>query len=847
MKLVKIKINNRVDRILNFDFDDNTKTHNNSYIIRNRGTGIQELFRISSIPQLIDDEGTKDLTIQVNDTDNELTIVFLPKNVKSKQREELPGLKLDGDNYICERRRCDGSDHFRLNFQYDNKTISLCIYFATSENTYDAIIDFGSEASQAVWLKGNSINPVNLTKNIQDMHAASALHDIKSITELEKFDQFESNTLYKSIYYIKRQISSIPKRAWPRYDGNEWKFLTTSLKAVSKNDYLQLPNSKLIRFEFGNYTNLTIKVGNAERQLTQLKNDIIERILLNNVVKQVLHAIVSNADDEGVYLTLNILMPNVYPIHIAAKKLEWLAKDIEELISGDNESKEEIDKETVSYGIIKAIELRAVSESDASMIGYINKKITVKQQIVSGIYLIMDAGKGTLDFSFMEVKTSGTPYVNRSRAGIVGAGNAVTYGLLVGLVNEYLSINFRDYQNKEEEEKQKLMKEFIYSIYCADLAVLTTLFKAVESYKKVYNKLYQKNVVEPNIKPVDETKASIADLKLDDFIKWISSEQGDGLVETKTNLSKESRAYVTFEIEHVVNEIGQKLEDTIGQTFTGTDGTENKFTDLQGVIFTGRGFLMKELFDKMEAKLKELGIMKRNDQVITLENESDMKGICIDINQKLISNKYDASPSQQTIGIHNNIAESRKKAKTEEKPKEKKHKKKGEGDPIRSDSWGQGWGYREVGNKSVITQSGNISKEGITIYRENIHNDTSISIGGWRYDIDPRFEDKDSTLYFDGINYWLTTKGLAPQGICDDFQDRPTCPLGFESLFPNIVLSGKNEVEIPKKPEPPKHNEVKPTEGDADDNKPDEHVEEKKPISQKKWWQKLIDLFSIPE
>ena len=120
MKLVKIRINNRVDRILNFDFDDNddnTKTHNNSYIIRNRGNGVQELFRISSIPQLIDDEGTKDLTIQVNDKDDELTIVFMPKNGKSKQREELPGLKLDGDNYICERRRCDGSDHFRLNFQ----------------------------------------------------------------------------------------------------------------------------------------------------------------------------------------------------------------------------------------------------------------------------------------------------------------------------------------------------------------------------------------------------------------------------------------------------------------------------------------------------------------------------------------------------------------------------------------------------------------------------------------------------------------------------------------------------------------------------------------------------------
>ena len=879
MKLVKIKINNRIDRILNFDRHE--QFHNNSYIIRNSGTGLQELFRISALPQLIDDEGMRDLTVNVTGDGNELKVTFTSLSGKSKQKENAEGLERDGNDYICKREKPADADHFKLNFQYENTTISLCIYFATSENTYDAIVDFGSEASQAVWLNGGIINHVGLTESIRDQHTENT---IKNEEDLRKFVQYESDTLYKSIYHIKKQLTSepTPACAWPKYDGGDWKFL--ALNSTSLGEYIQLPNSKLFRFDLGNYTDLRIKVDHERKQLRQFGDGIVERILLNNIVKQVLKEIVSNADKEkGAYITLNILMPNVYPIHMAAQKLEWLAEDIKALVNGaitstdantsgenSNQANEPSSDQQVSDGQssgkvndqpieikfdkIRAVELRAISESDASMIGYINSLQNNHHKIKPGNYLIMDAGKGTLDFSFMEVQTSGTPYVNRSRSGIVGAGNAVTYGLLVGLVNDYLSQEFVGYQTKTEEEKHQLIKDFIYTkILVSDIAQLTPLIKAVESYKKVYNELYKNNATHTTVTESVEAKATIQELDINEFTKWITDEdEQSGLVEANTFLSEDSCKFVTYEIENIVNEVGEKLKDMLTCTsITSDEEKEKKLTPVKGAIFTGRGFLMKELFDKMQEKLQELQIMMPNDKVITLDKESDMKGICIEINQKIITDKYDASPSHQTIGIHTNITDDDETTENTETPKKKK--KNGGGDPKRNNLWGEGFGgFREYNGEYTKQRGGNVSNEGIEIDGEDIKNDASISIGGWRYEIDQRFQCErdskgkvikkhDSVLYFDGINYWLTSNGIAPQEIVDETQNQPECPLGFESLFPNVVLDNNNQVVIPKMPEPSSPSQDDPSGSDVNPNDSFGPEAEGNGDNGKSWLQKLKD------
>ena len=697
---------------------------------------------------------------------------------------------------------------------------------------------------------------------------------------MDSFVQFESDTLYKSNYFIKKQLSCEPACAWPKYDNDEWKFL--ALNSTALNDYLQLPNSKLFRFDLDNYTDLTINVCDEEKQLIEFENGIVERILLNNIVKQVLKEIVSNANEKkGAYVTLNILMPNVYPIHLAAQKLEWLAEDIKSLAnktitltdantSGENSNQasepssdqQVSDKATtrptvIKFDKIKAVELRAISESDASMIGYINS-LPASQQIQPGNYLIMDAGKGTLDFSFMEVQTKETPYVNRSRAGIVGAGNAVTYGLLVGLVNDYLSHVYLGYQDKNEEEKHQLIKEFIFTkVLKSDLAEITKLFKAVECYKKVYNELYKDNTPTITVKKAEEQQDEIKNLVIDDFTKWISSdgERLPGLVEQNSYLSEIGSQFVTCEIENIVNEVGEKLKEMLScSTTTSDEEKEKNLTPVESVIFTGRGFLMKELFDKMQEKLKELQIMKPDDKVITLEKESDMKGICIKINQKMITDKYDASPSQQTIGIHTRI---KVKNETTENRGTPKQKKKDSGiDPGTYDGWGGG--FREHNGEYTKQRGGNVSKEGIPIDREDITNDASISIGGWRYDIEPRFQcernpqgkalkNQKCLLYFDGINYWLTSEGINPQEIVDEIENKPRCPLGFESLFPNVVLNNAGQVVIPKMPESSEQNQGNPTESDAAPSDYEEQGTEETRDNERKWWQRIIDIIAPPE
>lgn len=781
MKLIKIKINNRVERILNFD--NREIFHNNTYIIRNHGNAAQELFRISSNPQLIDDEGAKYISVKIEENGNNLDVIFedkktqisksSPKSSRGNQgtvenEPEKNQLEKTDDGFLaCKKQKPANADCYILKFKYGDAEISINIYFASRENTYDAIIDFGSEATQATWFKEGRTNKINLTESILEMSKSAQSTVSETLTD---YVQYEDDTLYKSKYYIKKECDQNNPigNGWPTYDGECWKFLVQN--SDSFTEYLELPNSKLIRFDLSEYAKLKIKLNNKVKPLWEINDHLIERTLLNNIVSQVLHAITSSTDDENnAYITLNILMPNIYPIDIAAEKLEWLAKDIDNWRKSHAENK----------GNKFAIELRAVSESDASMLGHINN-LKGGQGINPGVYLIMDAGKGTLDFSFLEVKKEGTPYVNRSRAGIVGAGNAVTYGLLVGLVNDYLSAYLVGYGRKNIQEKQGLIQEFMFSkILNEDLAKKTALFKSVENYKKKYNELFSKQAAASEITQKDEANDNINSLALDEFIQWIDENNSKSL-----SLSSESQNYVTCEIEKIVNEAGQKLEGMVK--------CDNRLLpngeEATGVIFTGRGFLMKELRDKMTNKLIELGIIRSKDR-ISLPSDHEMKSICMNINQMLLADQYDAAASQQTIGIHNHIVDGTKNQNASKKMENQEKAVYG--------GLGMGVAIRYAGEGDYHQSRGNVSNEGIKISGQDISNSSSISIGGWRYVIKADFEKHDSILYFDGINYLLTTSGKAPFKLGSDTCEPNVCKLGFESLFPNVVVSDEKGIVIP--------------------------------------------------
>lgn len=807
MKLVTIKINNRVEKKLNFDLSQ--EQFNNHYIIRNcDNPEPHELFRINQNAILVNGQIKTIVTITAiqEDTTNHVLEVFLGE-ANNRGRTPNFGNMLTSINgyWVYKMSKPKEIDQYELKFHLmlENgfeSNISIFVHFATKDTTFDAIIDFGSEASQASWWHQGSPHQINLTESIRRQHGTT-IKDMKD----EDFVQYEDDTLYKSIYYIKRNLGTYPNYTpWPKYDDDNWKFLasnTTEADEIIK-EHMQLPNSKLMQFDISSYTKLCVKENDDFIELKHLGEGIVERKLLNNIVLQVLRTIRNHAknSNKDAYITLNVLMPNIYPIHITSRKLNQLAKDIIDLIKSEKQN------ENFFFSNIKAVELRAISESDASMLGYINGITSSKQAITFGNYLIMDAGKGTLDFSIMEASKTGCPFVNKSRAGIVGAGNAITYGLLIGLVNDYLCLTLDGYKDSDNKKKHESIQEFIYKFVfgkgnttsttteenpknhtegnaasnagsSVDVATLRRLFEAVENYKKVYNQLYKDKVYCNTIEPKDEASADIDQLRLDSFIQWIK-----GLIKNGTNLTQEGKAFVTIEIENIVNEAISKMSDIIDST---------KLHPIICVVFTGRGFLMQELQDVMEKRLRDIKIINNATRIKT-PGEDNMKKACMRINQLLITNKYDASPSRQTIGLVS-PAKEQENSWLSNNPNPKANK---ENNVAFDEQWINNFGVRPA-TTSIKTFKGNVESEGVVL--DGITNTTRISIGGWLYDVDANFESKKCTLFFDGIQYWITADDVDSQPLGDDFQQDPSDSfLGYESLFPNVNITSMQEVKIPE-------------------------------------------------
>ena len=121
-------------------------------------------------------------------------------------------------------------------------------------------------------------------------------------------------------------------------------------------------------------------------------------------------------------LQLHLLIPNVYS-----------QQQVNQLL---NDTFEDLNAIGKLYGI-GAVEILTMSESDAAFCG------VYKRAIANGdgrftrkhdprnpdLFLIVDAGKGTLDFSVLE-KGAGNSFYSRFKAGIPGSGQLLTFAVM---------------------------------------------------------------------------------------------------------------------------------------------------------------------------------------------------------------------------------------------------------------------------------------------------------------------------------------------------------------------------------------------------------------------------------
>lgn len=807
MKLLKdLKINGRVEKILNFDKDDEA---NNHYIVKPQGRSPITLIELGANDNYVSTE-SKNKSLKFSKVETEeagdcitIKLTLGPNKQNNTIPKDIKYNKKDSQNHILLLERTD-IPHVILEFGIEGVDKKKLIHIHIEDVVYNAIVDFGSEASQACWLK-DSPNPsfINLTSAIRKAIALTTDKD-KDFVQYEH-DEKESMNFYRSIYFIKKEVSdnNLAKlESWPDYTDTTVRFLvkvTEETEEIAQN-YIQIPNTKILNFTTGGYAKNRVTINGDEIEIKDIKEGIVMTMVMNNIIKQTLMSIENNINstyqkDKACGLILNILMPNVYPIHIVSQKLNQLAENIGQ-IAGE-------------IPHINGVELRYISESDASLLGYINKHN--EKPLKKGAYIIVDAGKGTLDFSLIEVDNK-KALTNMRRGGIVGAGAAITYGMVVGLVHEYLYTYCEDFAAKSADKKEALIRHFIYNqiLKCDDIAKLNMTMKNIENYKKVYNDSYGEE--HKNTETDNKFRHQFEQLNLSEggasFNKVVES-----WINSKHYLTKESSKYVTAEIEMIVYEALKRMK-------TALDKETAKV-----VVFTGRGCLMKELRVKLKKEMIAHRLLEDYDDN-ELVPEETMKTGCMYINQLLTTGSYDTAESHQSFSILNRFEGKDDKKGGKEKKKETKQEEVDTIDQLRNKIEERGISSILGGYRHAKESSGNLA-HGTDIGK--IENAMSlINIGGWLYSIDKRFVDKNCKIFFDGTQYIITADGVEPQELNNAvIEGSQVAKLGFESLFPNINVDDEKEeniIVIPQIPEMEKTTEEITSESEKDALKEEENT-----------------------
>lgn len=312
----------------------------------------------------------------------------------------------------------------------------ICLHLVPKRSYYTMVLDFGSEASQSLLENEDAQQkPLN---NI--CIAKTSLTEWKKYENLrdEAFHQWaDDKYLFKSMFYVKDKEPQFLSR-----------LEDDDLFNNDKSSYL-MPNLKIALLD------------HADECLNYYQK-IVSCFIRNGVAR-----IIEKHDigSEHLGIQLNLLIPNVMSMKLVDKM-------IARLLIGFKTRYESI------YAQIH-FEITAYSESDTSFAGYVLKHQQVNERLQKDCtYLIVDGGKGTTDFSIMQIKSL-NKYESLYRDGFVGAGNAITYALFDHLCAMIIG-------STETARRRELMQQLLFG-ELNDQAGRRKLLDTLEKIKAAYS------------------------------------------------------------------------------------------------------------------------------------------------------------------------------------------------------------------------------------------------------------------------------------------------------------------------------------------------------------------------
>lgn len=612
MKLLTVLVNNRIDHTINFD---RTRSTPNSYIAQIGAGGRVNLLRFPDGDTCTIHTDTADETRRITNIFyrvisetpvgeyTEVCAEFIirlgnqtnrggyghnntPKHNNNNQNA-LPDGAIDvlstqywqnGCLYLPVRDLHTYSVAIKFEVEgYEiNDFASIQINAAQQQHIWDVVLDYGSEASQLIVSRRGNLNVNNLTPLFDEFFKTLNNDTTPAVNDPTLYVQYDSDSerYYKSVFYIKREFPVDLQNSPDGFRLDVTKLLGKDKDILLLNRYNQMdadratymavPNLKIANHR-GVYLP-TINVGGINLTAPEIGDNDVYRKIINAFMQIALKN--TRLDGAARFLNIVLLVPNTYGQSDVTRVLTHLSADIMTLVKNNPDT----------FGNVKGVEVSSISESDASFVGVMEH---MSNQIpAGGRYLIMDAGKGTLDFSVIKDSINvdnNYRYNSIFRSGIIGAGNAISYAILLSILNHLFSSE----QNKAKREA--MIEAFVVKYILdpsADLAEITALMKLVEDYKRLYN---NGNLRNPQV--IDGANVTSLD-GMNALIKR--------MVDDRILVNDES--YINNMIDNICLSASNKLSKSY------PTGEEFK---IDHIIFAGRGFLMNKLRKRMEEILKQ--------------------------------------------------------------------------------------------------------------------------------------------------------------------------------------------------------------------------------------------------
>ena len=330
---------------------------------------------------------------------------------------------------------------------------------------------------------------------------------------------------------------------------------------------------------------------NNEINLLEVLRSIYKQIIVSSI-KAIGTRTANFSLDNCDVVSVLILVPNIYN-QMAIDHLLYDLNKLNKPKKGESKAKLRFDFRVISESDAAFLGIRAIKEDENSTILNQVTKDT-KNEKQKDLFLVIDSGKGTTDFSIIHCNPGNAvnPVFSVRRDGIAGAGGAIDYVFARIVARQLYALSNKTTKCSEETFVRRFMELFTkmtpdYQDKLMRVVELTKIQYDGHSIPNV-NSCFPADVIETLLKDEEPDDAIIENNTWKDIRNWKWNGHDRRNVEEKD--AKE------------IDKVCHMIAETIIKKVFEKDKRLARGIDF--VIFTGRSFEFKPLRDAFEETLK---------------------------------------------------------------------------------------------------------------------------------------------------------------------------------------------------------------------------------------------------